>query len=295
MFTFKQVYGITILQEINKTKKIKEREMKIMSSIWSCINMKGGVSKSTSALNIGYELSTTYNMKVLLVDNDPQANLSIMLGIEPANLDKTIADVLISYNQKEHITMEDVMIKISDNLFLIPSTIDLAAADVFMQSVILGRERILGKALQPLLDKYKFDVVMIDNQPSLSLLPLNALACSDYIVVPCATEYLAYRGLGLIEDTFERVKENLNPQLKLFGVIASRHKSRNLHNKEVLELLHNKWNVIGVVPESTKIPDSIYHDSRSIIGSSPTSKPSIAYKKITKNIYDEIIKNKESE
>ena len=263
-----------------------------MASIWSLLNMKGGVSKSSSSVNIAYELATAYNLNVLLVDNDAQASLSIMLNVEPANLEKTIADVLISYNQKEHITMEEVMLKIRDNLYLIPSTIDLAGADLSMQSVILGRERILGKTLEPLIEKYKFDVVIIDNQPSLSLLPLNALACSDYLIIPCATEYLSYRGLGLIENTIDRVRENLNPNLKLFGIIASRHKERNLHNKEVLSLLQSNYDVIGVVPESAKIPDSIYHESRSVIGFAPKSKPAIAYKKITKSIYEEIMKNK---
>lgn len=262
------------------------------TSIWSFLNMKGGVSKSTSTLNVGIELATAYNLKVLLVDNDPQASLSIMLGIEPENLEKTIADVLISYNHKDHTTMEDVMLQISSNLFLIPSTIDLAAADMVLQSVILGRERVLGKTLQPLIEKYDFDVVLIDNQPSLSLLPLNALCCSNYIIVPSSSEYMSYRGLNLIDDTLVRVRENLNPGLKMFGIIASRHKPRNLHNREVLELLKSKWEVIGVVDESTKVPDSIYHESRSVIYSDPKSKPAVAYKKITKTIYDEIVRKK---
>lgn len=263
-----------------------------MASIWSFLNMKGGVSKSTSVVNVGVELATAYGLNVLCVDNDAQASLSIMLGQEPENLEKTIADVLVSYNQKEQVSMEDVMLQISDNLFLIPSTIDLAAADMFMQSVILGRERILGKTLQPLVEKYNFDVVLIDNQPSLSLLPLNALACSDYLIVPCSTEYMSYRGLNLIENTVRSVQENLNPKLQMFGILASRHKERNLHNKEVLELLKTKGDVIGVVPESTKVPDAIYHASRSVIYSAPNSKPAIAYKKIAKRIYDEIMKNR---
>lgn len=263
-----------------------------MASTWSFLNIKGGVSKSTSVANIGVELSTAYGLRCLCIDNDAQGSLSILLGQEPFNLDKTIADVLISYNQREHITMEDVMVKIKDNLYLIPSTIDLAGADMFMQSVVLGRERILGKTLQPLIEKYKFDVVLIDNQPSLSLLPLNSLCCSDYLVVPCSTEYMAYRGLGLIEDTVERVRESLNPKLKMFGIIASRHKERNLHNKEVLELLNSKFNVIGVVPESTKVPDAIYHESKSVIYSAPNSKPAAAYKKIARCIYEEIMKEK---
>ena len=262
-----------------------------MSSIWSFINMKGGVSKSTSTLNVGVELAAAYNLKVLLVDNDPQASLSIMLGIEPENLEKTIADVLISYNKKEQIPMEDVMLQLSDNLFLIPSTIDLSAADMFLQSVILGRERVLEKTLQPLIEKYEFDAVLIDNQPSLSLLPLNALCCSSHVVVPSSTEYMSYRGLNLIEDTLVRVRENLNPRLQMFGVIASRHKSRNLHNREVLDLLMKKYKMLGVVDESTKVPDSIYHESRSVIYSAPNSKPAIAYQQITKKIYNAILKD----
>ena len=270
--------------------------MNMSSSIWAFLNMKGGVSKSTSTLNIGIELATAYGLKVLLVDNDAQASLSIMLGIEPENLERTIADVLVSYNNpKERTTMEDVMLKLSDNLFLIPSTIDLAAADLALQSVLLGRERVLEKSLSPLLAAHGFDVVLIDNQPSLSLLPLNALCCASHLIVPSSTEYMSYRGLNLIEDTVERVRENLNPSLEMFGIIASRHKPRNLHNREVLELLQKKWEVIGIVEESTKVPDSIYHESHSVIYSAPNSKPAAAYQQIAKRIYEEIMRDKEME
>lgn len=260
------------------------------TTIWSFYNMKGGVAKSTSTLNIGTELSETYGLKVLLVDNDPQANLTELLGVESEDLEYTIADVLMSSDKKENIKLEDIVVQLRDNLYLVPSSIELSSADMHLHSVIFGRERVLGNSLKELLSKYHFDVVLIDNQPSMSLLPLNSLSCSDYVIVPCSTEYLSHRGLKLIQKTFEQVRDNLNPNIKMFGVIATKFKKATMHHREILEWLEDNYNVLGVVHDSVKVPDAAYHESGSVVLSSPKTQPAISYKEITEKIYNEIMK-----
>lgn len=271
MFTLGQYYAI--LNSSNKV-NIKTRGYRGMAKVFSLINHKGGVAKSVSTSNIGVELANTYGLKVLMVDLDPQANLTIISGVEPESLDMTISDVLVSYSKKDRVKIEEVIIQLSDNLYLAPSIIDLAATDTILQSV-MSREYVLKKALSSVMDL--FDVVLIDCPPSLGLLPLNALSSSDFVIIPCATEYLAYRGLKLILDTISGVKENLNENLELYGMLATRHK-RTTHSKEILDLLQENYNVLGVIPEQIKVSDAMYSDDGTIVSYDSNSKPAIAYK-----------------
>lgn len=248
--------------------------------IFSVINQKGGVNKTTISYNLGYLLAQK-GLKVLMVDLDPQANLTILCGIEPSTLERSIADVLISYTKKERVSMDECILQISENLFVAGSIIDLSAADTLLQGT-MSREYVLKKALNQVSDM--FDIIIIDCQPSLSLLPLNALACSTHVIVPCSTQYLAYRGLGLIEDTLERVKENLNENLAMYGVIATMVEN-TLHSKEILEFLEKEYNVIGTIPKSVKVSDAAYSQSGAITEFAPNSKPARAYEAIADKVY----------
>lgn len=248
--------------------------------IFSVINQKGGVNKTTISYNLGYLLAQK-GLKVLMVDLDPQANLTILCGIEPSTLERSIADVLISYTKKERVSMGECILQISENLFVAGSIIDLSAADTLLQGT-MSREYVLKKALNQVSDM--FDIIIIDCQPSLSLLPLNALACSTHVIVPCSTQYLAYRGLGLIEDTLERVKENLNENLSMYGVIATMVEN-TLHSKEILEFLQKEYNVIGTIPKSVKVSDAAYSQSGAITEFAPNSKPARAYEAIADKVY----------
>lgn len=259
-----------------------------MSKVITFTNLKGGVAKTVSTLNIGMELAENYGLRVLLVDLDPQNNLCALLSVESETLEKSMADVMVSYTDDKPVKIEDIIIKITDNLYLAPSAIDLAATDLFLNSnMLMSREYVLKKVLKSVEDR--FDVVLIDTQPSLSLLPLNALCASDYVVIPASTEYLSYRGMKLMETTFNKVRKNLNENLKMLGLIATRHEGRNSHNIEILELLEEKWRVLGVVPKSVKISDAAY-EGGAVVVSAPKSKPAVAYKKITETIYNEILK-----
>ena len=257
------------------------------TKVFSTLLQKGGSGKSTSTYNLGYELANR-GLKVLIVDFDPQANLSEIAALSPESLECTIADVLLSYAGSEKKKIEECLLQLSDNLYIAPSIIDLSAADSILMSA-MSREFILKRVLAPIKDS--FDCIFIDCQPSLSLLPLNALACSDYVLVPCCAEYLHYRGLRLLEDTVEMVKENLNEKLSIYGLIVTRYEKTN-HNKEILQKLEQDgYNILGVVPKAIAVSDAIYTSSGAIVSSAPNSPAAIAYKEIADKIYNEIVNN----
>jgi chromosome partitioning protein len=190
-------------------------------------NQKGGVGKTTTAINLGAALAE-YGRRVLLVDFDPQGALSVGLGIHPLQLEYTVYNLLM----ERGVTAADVVLKTSvDGMDLMPSNIDLSGAEVQLVQEV-GREYILGGALQPVLSEY--DVVMIDCQPSLGLLTVNALACSASVLVPLETEYFAMRGVALLMETIDKVSRRLNQRLTIDGVLATMYDPRTLHSREVL-------------------------------------------------------------
>ena len=256
------------------------------TKIFSTLLQKGGSGKSTSTYNLAYELAEK-GLKVLMIDFDPQANLSEIAALAPETLDYTISDVVLSYATTNKKSIEDCILQLTDNLYIAPSIIDLSAADSILMSAI-SREYILKKVLAPIKDS--FDCIFIDCQPSLSLLPLNALACSDYVLVPCCAEYLHYRGLRLLEETVGMVKENLNEKLDIFGLIITRYEGTN-HNKEIVEKLKQEGhNILGIVPKAIAVSDAIYSASGAIVTAMPKNPAAIAYKEIAKELYEMITK-----
>jgi chromosome partitioning protein len=190
-------------------------------------NQKGGVGKTTTTINLGAALAE-FGRRVLLVDFDPQGALSVGLGIQPHELDSSVYNLLV----QRGMTVADVMLKTNvDGMDLVPSNIDLAGAEVQLVHEV-GREFVLGGVLEPVLPEY--DVVLIDCQPSLGLLTVNALACSDGVIVPLECEYFAMRGVALLMETIDKVSRRLNPKLGIDGVLATMYSSRTLHTREVL-------------------------------------------------------------
>lgn len=189
-------------------------------------NQKGGVGKTTSTINLGAALAE-YGRRVLLVDFDPQGALSVGLGVQPHQLDATIYNLLMDRG----VEPDDVILKTSvAGMDLLPSNIDLSAAEVQLVTEV-GREQALGRALKSVLDRY--DVVLIDCQPSLGLLTINALACADSVLIPLACEFFSLRGVALLMDTIDKVKDRLNPDLDLIGILATMFDSRTVHTREV--------------------------------------------------------------
>jgi chromosome partitioning protein len=190
-------------------------------------NQKGGVGKTTTTINLGASLAEL-GRRVLLVDFDPQGALSVGLGIQPHELETSVYNLLI----ERGMTVGDVTLKTNvDGMDLLPSNIDLAGAEVQLVHEV-GREFVLGGVLEPVLPEY--DVVLIDCQPSLGLLTVNALACSHSVIVPLECEYFAMRGVALLMETIDKVSRRLNPKLGIDGVLATMYDSRTLHTREVL-------------------------------------------------------------
>jgi chromosome partitioning protein len=190
-------------------------------------NQKGGVGKTTSTINLGATLAE-YGRKVLLLDFDPQGALSVGLGINPHELDKTVYNLLV----ERHVDIRNVIRPTGVALLdLLPANIDLSAAEVQLVSEV-AREQVLGRVLRPVLDDY--DVVLIDCQPSLGLLTVNALTAAHKVIVPLECEFFALRGVALLTETIEKVQERLNPELELDGILATMYDSRTVHSREVL-------------------------------------------------------------
>ena len=190
-------------------------------------NQKGGVGKTTTTINLGAALAEQ-GRRVLLVDFDPQGALSVGLGIQPHELESTVYNLLM----ERGIQAADTVIKTNvTGMDLLPSNIDLSGAEVQLVHEV-GREFVLGGVREPLMPEY--DIILIDCQPSLGLLTVNALACASGVLVPLECEYFAMRGVALLMETIDKVSSRLNPKLGIDGLLATMYDPRTLHSREVL-------------------------------------------------------------
>jgi chromosome partitioning protein len=197
------------------------------AKILAVCNQKGGVGKTTSTINLGAAL-TEYGRRVLLVDFDPQGALSVGLGVHPHQLDQTIYNVIM----ERDVGVGDVIMRTPvEGMDLLPSNIDLSAAEIQLVSEV-GREHTLVRTLRPVIEHY--DYVLVDCQPSLGLLTVNALAAADGVLIPLECEFFSLRGVALLIDTIEKVRERLNPKLEITGILATMYDPRTLHSREVM-------------------------------------------------------------
>ncbi|MGH3900895.1 MAG: ParA family protein [Pseudonocardiaceae bacterium] len=215
-------------------------------------NQKGGVGKTTSTINLGAALAE-YNRRVLLVDFDPQGALSVGLGVASHQLDRTIYNVIM----EQGVPVEEVVRTTSvPGMDLLPSNIDLSAAEVQLVTEV-GREQTLARTLRPLLPHYDF--ILVDCQPSLGLLTINALACADGVVIPLECEFFSLRGVALLIDTIDKVRERLNPKLAITGILATMYDPRTLHAREVLARVVEAFGDIvfdAVINRTVKFPET---------------------------------------
>ncbi len=190
-------------------------------------NQKGGVGKTTSTINLGACLAEQ-GKKVLLVDLDPQGALSAGLGIPSEELDVTIYNLLMDNQESIHSALHHTAV---ENLDLVPANIDLSAAEIQLVNEV-GREQSLARALRPVMRDY--DYIILDCQPSLGLLTVNALSCAHGVIIPMECEYFSLRGLALLTDTVEKVRDRLNFDLEIVGILVTMFDRRTGHAREVM-------------------------------------------------------------
>lgn len=240
---------------------------------------KGGVGKTTSTINLGASLAE-YGRRVLLVDLDPQGALSAGLGVQHHDLELTVHNLLV----EPRVSIDDVLMRTRvDGLDLLPSNIDLSAAEIQLVTEV-GREQTLGRVLHPVLDRY--DYVLIDCQPSLGLLTVNALACADSVIIPMECEYFSLRGLALLNDTVEKVHDRLNPKLELAGIVVTMFDARTLHAREVMARVVE---VFGDVVYDTVINRTVRFPETSVAGEpittwAPKSAGAEAYRALAREV-----------
>jgi chromosome partitioning protein len=243
-------------------------------------NQKGGVGKTTTSINMSAALAE-YGRKVLLVDFDPQGALSAGLGVN-AHETTTIYDLMLDRNLDPHSAIQQTSVK---NLDVIPANIELSAAEMKLVNEI-AREQILAKILKQVADDY--DLIIIDCQPSLGLLTVNALTAAHGVIIPLATEFFALRGVAILEDIISKVKEGLNPALQLDGILATMYDPRTLHSREVLERLHDAFGqkvFRSVINRTVKFPDATVAQSP-ITSFAPDSEAASSYRTVARELVD---------
>jgi chromosome partitioning protein len=245
----------------------------------SMCNQKGGVGKTTTTINLGAALAE-FGRKVLLVDFDPQGSLSVGLGLNPHEMAFSIYNLLMDFN----VHLEDVVVPSGvPGMDLLPSNIDLSAAEVQLVHEV-AREQTLQRVLAPAIDRY--DVILIDCQPSLGLLTVNALTASDGVIVPLECEYFALRGVALLKTTIDKVRERLNPNLQIEGVLGTMFDGRTLHSREVMERLVQAWGdkvFHTVIRRTVKFSDSTVA-GEPITSYAATSSGAEAYRSLAREV-----------
>ena len=245
------------------------------ATVISFANQKGGVAKTTTTLNLAVAFKESGNA-VLAIDLDPQGNLTMSQGVDPDKVEKSMYDVLV-----ERMAISEVIQEREIDLAV--ASIDLAGAEIAMSAQI-GRERALEKALDEVLDDYDF--ICIDTPPSLGLLTINALTASDKVIVPVQCEYLSMRGLVQLQNTLQMIRENLNPDVKLEGILPTMLDSRTVHAKEAVEILEENF---GDLVFESRIRKAIKFAEAPVRGTSvlkydPKSKAAKAYRELAKEV-----------
>jgi chromosome partitioning protein len=240
-------------------------------------NQKGGVAKTTTTLNLAVAFAER-GLRVLAIDLDPQGNLTMSQGMNPDTIERSMFDVLV-----HRLPITEVVM--STEIDVAVSSIDLAGAELALSSMI-GRERALEKALLPV--KSQYDYILIDTPPSLGLLTINALVASNGVIVPVQCEYLSLRGLVQLENTMSMIRENLNPDVRIAGILPTMFDTRTLHSREAVEILEENF---GDLVFKTRIRKTVRYAEAPVKGSSvlkydPNGPAAEAYRALAEEVLD---------
>ncbi|HET8894773.1 MAG TPA: ParA family protein [Gaiellaceae bacterium] len=248
-----------------------------MARVIAFANQKGGVAKTTTTLNLGVALSEK-GQRVLLVDLDPQGNLTMSQGWNPDEIDRSMFDVLVhKLPITEIIRNSEVDVAVS--------SIDLAGAELALSSMI-GRERALEKGIASVRESY--DYILVDTPPSLGLLTINALVAANGVIVPVQCEYLSLRGLVQLENTLSMIRDNLNPHVEIQGILPTMFDKRLLHSREAVDILKENF---GDLVLNTKIRKTVRYAEAPVKGQSvlkydPSGDAAGMYRDLAKEVLD---------
>jgi len=254
-----------------------DSEEQVMAKVIAFANQKGGVAKTTTTLNLGVALRELGH-RVLVIDLDPQGNLTMSQGMNPDAIERSMFDVLV-----HRIPISDVIHTVEVDVAV--ASIDLAGAELSL-SALIGRERALEKALVEVRDRYDF--ILVDTPPSLGLLTINAFVAADSVIVPVQCEYLSLRGLVQLENTLAMVRENLNPGVRVEGIVPTMYDGRTLHAREAIEILEEHF---GDLVYDTRIRKTVRYAEAPVKGSSvlrydPSGPAAQAYRDLAKEVLD---------
>jgi chromosome partitioning protein len=265
------------LHAVSAPEVAAQPEEQVMAKVIAFANQKGGVAKTTTTLNLGVALHELGH-RVLLVDLDPQGNLTMSQGMNPDAIERSMFDVLV-----HRVPISDVIHTVEVDIAV--SSIDLAGAELAL-SALIGRERALEKALVEVRDRYDF--VLLDTPPSLGLLTINAFVAATSVIVPVQCEYLSLRGLVQLENTLAMVRENLNPNVRVEGIVPTMYDGRTLHAREAIEILEEHF---GDLVFDTRIRKTVRYAEAPVKGSSvlrydPSGPAAQAYRDLAKEVLD---------
>ena len=247
-------------------------------------NQKGGVGKTTTTFNLGVALAQE-GKRVLLVDADPQGDLTTYMGVHDTDNIPTLASLMECYIQDRNIDTDSAIIHHKENIDLLPTNLDLSAMEISLVTA-MSREYTIKNCLKSIKDKY--DYILIDCMPSLGMITINALASADKVIIPVQTQFLAAKGMGHLLKTVAKVKRSINPNLKIGGILLTLVDKRTKLSKETKQLLEENYgNIVKIyntqIPSAVKVAEST-SSGKSIFSYDKNSKVTSAYKEFGKEI-----------
>ncbi len=264
--------------------------MKEKPTVIAVVNQKGGTAKTTTVENLGIGLAKA-GKKVLLIDTDPQASLTICLGYpRPDDLPMTLTDLLSSSINERPVNLSEGILHQAEGVDLIPANIEMAGLEVALVNT-MNRERMLKQLLEPI--KGSYDYILLDCMPSLGMLTVNALAAADAALIPVQANYLSAKGLEQLLQTINKVKRQINPKLRIEGILLTMVDGRTNYAKDISSLIRETYGAKikvfeAVIPRSTRAAE-ISAEGKSIFAYDPKGKVAAAYEDVTK----EVLKNAE--